>query len=54
MILAYVIAGSLALADLWAFVIVIAVIVGVAAYAFREYRRSKQWAEEQERYPDGD
>ena len=49
MILAHVITSSLAHADLWAFVIVVAALVGAAVYAFREYRRSRQWGEEQSR-----
>ena len=46
--------SSLGHADPWAFVLVVAAIVGAAAFAFREYRRSKQWGEEQEIPPDGD
>jgi hypothetical protein len=35
-------------------VIVVAAIVGAAGYAFREYRRSKQWGEQREFPPDVD
>ncbi len=45
-ILAHVITSSPGHAELWAFVILAVAIVGAAAYALREYRRSKQWGGE--------
>ncbi len=53
-ILAHVVTSTLGHADVWAFVIVVAAIVGALGYGFREFRRAKQWGDEQEIPPDGD